>query len=127
MDIVFAVLSATEARRLKRIKEKLTDTTCFACREKGHAAKDCPTGVKTGEDADEGGGQSTAVGICYRFACSTLSSPCAQGLTLLFRCGSKKHSLSRCRKPNNPADPYPFASCFVCKGKGHLASACPQN
>lgn len=21
----------------------------------------------------------------------------------------------------------PFASCFVCKGKGHLASACPEN
>jgi len=43
------------------------------------------------------------------------------------RCGSKRHSLSRCKKPSNPADPYPYASCFVCKGKGHLASACPQN
>lgn len=45
----------------------------------------------------------------------------------MHRCGSKKHSLSRCKKPSNPADPYPYASCFVCKGKGHLASACPQN
>lgn len=44
-----------------------------------------------------------------------------------YRCGSKKHSLSRCKKPSNPADPFPYASCFVCNGKGHLASACPQN
>lgn len=43
------------------------------------------------------------------------------------RCGSKRHTLSRCKKPSNPADPYPYASCFVCKGNGHLASACPQN
>jgi len=38
-----------------------------------------------------------------------------------------RHSLSRCKKPNNPEDPFPFASCFVCNGKGHLASSCPQN
>ena len=44
-----------------------------------------------------------------------------------YRCGSKKHSLSRCKKPSNPADPFPYASCFVCNGKGHLASVCPQN
>ena len=43
------------------------------------------------------------------------------------RCGSKRHTLSRCKKPSNPADPFPYASCFVCKGKGHLASTCPQN
>lgn len=24
-------------------------------------------------------------------------------------------------------NPMPFASCFVCSGKGHLAGACPQN
>jgi len=100
------VLAATEARRLKRIKQKNSDTVCFACREKGHAAKDCST-IKKSEAQGEGGAQNV-VGICYR-------------------CGSKKHSLSRCRKPSNPADPFPHASCFVCNGKGHLASACPQN
>ncbi|KAF8149481.1 hypothetical protein B0H34DRAFT_667709 [Crassisporium funariophilum] len=99
-------LSDSEARRLKRIQQKQVETTCFACREKGHAARDCPTAAKSG--GDESGQVSSVVGICYR-------------------CGSKKHSLSRCRKPVNAADPYPFASCFVCNGKGHLASACPQN
>ena len=48
-------------------------------------------------------------------------------LKIYHRCGSKRHTLSRCKKPSNPADPYPYASCFVCKGKGHLASTCPQN
>ena len=43
------------------------------------------------------------------------------------RCGSNKHSLSGCRKPENPKNPLPYASCFVCKQKGHLASACPKN
>lgn len=44
-----------------------------------------------------------------------------------FSCGSKRHTLSRCKKPSDPLDPLPFASCFVCSGKGHLASSCPQN
>lgn len=43
------------------------------------------------------------------------------------RCGSTKHTLSRCKKTEDPLNPLPFASCFVCSGRGHLASACPQN
>ena len=45
----------------------------------------------------------------------------------MHRCGSTKHTLSRCKKPEDPFNRFPFASCFVCSGKGHLASACPQN
>jgi len=93
--------AASELRRQKRIAERNAMTTCFACRAKGHAAKDCP---------QNSGRKSNAhiVGICYR-------------------CGSAKHTLTRCRKPLDPVDPMPFASCFVCKGKGHIASACPEN
>jgi zinc finger CCHC domain-containing protein 9 len=91
--------------------------TCFACRQVGHSAKDCPT---IQPDADREGSTTTttkpntettavaAVGICYR-------------------CGSRKHNLARCRQPAQPDNPLPFASCFVCSGSGHLASSCPQN
>lgn len=50
-------------RRQKRVNERLSGTICFACREKGHAAKDCPT-VKNRNDKVKNGG---VIGICYRY------------------------------------------------------------
>lgn len=105
----------TEARRLKRIAGRSADMTCFACREVGHSAKDCPaiqldagrnrsTTTRTNAKATAG----VVVGICYR-------------------CGSRKHNLARCRQPAQPDNPLPYASCFVCSGQGHLASSCPRN
>ncbi|KAG6849643.1 hypothetical protein H0H93_006647 [Arthromyces matolae] len=110
-----------EKRRLQRIEEKKQATTCYACRQNGHSAKDCPNTDRPGEDQK----QTQLVGICYRFA----SPPpeMNENLKVTDRCGSSNHSLSRCRKAVDEADPLPFASCFVCKGKGHLASSCPQN
>ncbi|XP_006459613.1 hypothetical protein AGABI2DRAFT_66090, partial [Agaricus bisporus var. bisporus H97] len=98
---------SSETRRGKRINERLADTICFACREKGHAAKDCLT-VKQGSSAKNGAKNGDVVGICYR-------------------CGSVRHTLSKCNKHVDVSNPLPFASCFVCKGQGHLASSCPQN
>jgi len=60
------VISDSEARRQKRINQKLAETTCFACREKGHAAKDCPTVQKSTEDGDGEEKATNVVGICYR-------------------------------------------------------------
>ncbi|KAG6877896.1 hypothetical protein C0993_002561 [Termitomyces sp. T159_Od127] len=44
-------LRACEWRRLKRTNERLENTTCYACRQKGHAAKDCPNTEKPTEDS----------------------------------------------------------------------------
>ena len=50
-------------------------TTCFACREKGHAAKDCPSNRS-------GGGKSKAgIGICYRYGARISQS---EALTCVF-------------------------------------------
>jgi zinc finger CCHC domain-containing protein 9 len=48
----------SEKRRLLRVKNKTDETTCFACREKGHSVKDCP------QNADS---NTIASGICFRF------------------------------------------------------------
>ena len=103
---------SAEARRLKRMAGRHAHMTCFACRQVGHSAKDCPTiregpTITTAKTNIETTAVA-AVGICYR-------------------CGSRKHNLARCRQPAQPDNPLPYASCFVCSGSGHLASSCPQN
>jgi Zinc knuckle len=69
--------ASSEARRLKRIAERSTNKTCFACREVGHSAKLCPS---LRPDADGDTKNKTTVGICYRCASLTPS-------TSLFRMG----------------------------------------
>ena len=61
-----------------------------------------------------------------------VTSPCSYSVYKRFKhisvsCGSVQHNLSRCKAPEDPHNPLPYASCFVCNGKGHLASSCPQN
>lgn len=127
-------LLSSEMRRQKRIQGRLADTTCFACREKGHAAKDCPK-VKSEAGSNATGTKAKTkgvVGICYRYV-----YPCPHYNILMcvpnwklwdiHRCGSTRHTLSKCKKAVDESNPLPFASCFVCNGNGHLASSCPQN
>lgn len=50
----------------------MAGTICFACREKGHAAKDCPTTKRTANDDGNNTKSKGVVGICYRCACTQL-------------------------------------------------------
>lgn len=119
-------MSATEFRRQKRIDDQLAATTCFACREKGHAARNCP--VTKNMSSDGGKSKSNAVvGICYRSVTLRVVWVLCLSYSCFTRCGSTSHTLSRCKKLVDNSNPLPFASCFVCNGKGHLASSCPQN
>ena len=60
----------TEQRRLKRISDRQGNTVCFACRENGHAARDCPKAG--GGNGNNRKNVNTAVGMCYRFVSSFL-------------------------------------------------------
>ena len=59
--------AASETRRLKRQAERCANTTCFACREVGHSAKDCPSIQPNGND-DRNRTAKSPIGICYRYA-----------------------------------------------------------
>ncbi|CAM9615230.1 unnamed protein product [Pylaiella littoralis] len=46
---------------------------------------------------------------------------------ICFNCGSSKHALRVCPKPKQRDGSLPHATCFVCKGKGHISAHCKQN
>lgn len=83
-------------------------SVCYNCRQPGHNASECPNLARGSENA-----------IC---------TPVAPGTTLCYKCGSTEHALHQCPKRHrgNRSD-LPFATCFICNEKGHLASACSQN
>jgi zinc finger CCHC domain-containing protein 9 len=82
-------------------------TVCYHCRKPGHTAVNCPEASI-----------ATTAG-------STTSRCC-------YKCGSTQHGLGDCphyqqqQQPGHHQD-LPYAVCFVCKARGHLSSACPQN
>jgi zinc finger CCHC domain-containing protein 9 len=120
----------SEARRQKRIAGRQAETTCFACREKGHMAIDCPVAGGNVDNKNRDESRRKIVGICYRYVCfSSFRSFIILRITLrcAYRCGSTRHTLARCKKPIDESNPLPFACCFISSGKGHLASSCPQN
>ena len=91
----------TDIARSRRTKQqdqnRKKDAICYHCRQQGHFVADCPAK------------NESEVLICYK-------------------CGSTEHGLAACpkRDEGNLTD-LPFASCFLCKLKGHLISQCPQN
>eukprot|EP00977_Amphora_coffeiformis_P013182 scaffold3402_cov169-Amphora_coffeaeformis.AAC.25 len=81
------------------LRRKGQRLVCFHCRERGHAVEHCPS-VTVGNKGPRGAGRSKC---CYK-------------------CGSTEHGLGACPQRNEgEANDLPFATCFVCGEKGHLA------
>ena len=88
---------ARDRQSKKWAKTRDATTTCYHCRKTGHAVANCPEIPKASKR------------IC-------------------FKCGSTEHGLYQCLKLKSRDDTdLPFASCFVCNQKGHLAKHCSQN
>lgn len=96
----------TRERRLKRIRERSEDKTCYGCRKKGHDVRNCPE-IKAD---DKNKAEFYNKKVCYK-------------------CGSNLHTLYNCKKwiRNRKDDDLPYASCFICKTVGHLAIKCSKN
>lgn len=123
----------SEARREKRIADKTAQTVCYACRGLGHAARECPVVLEGSAAMLDAAGPKDPMS-----AAEESSAPPAKkgkkgkkGADMTtgkcYRCNSNRHSLSHCREPIDPENPTPFATCYVCLGKGHLSSLCPEN
>lgn len=99
-------LKFKEKREQSTQSKRTKDLICFHCREIGHTAAECPTN-------DGGNNTNLADRICYK-------------------CGSTEHRLVQCPKLKNKRynlskERLPFATCFLCKAKGHLSGQCSQN
>ncbi|KAJ3136982.1 Zinc finger CCHC domain-containing protein 9 [Physocladia obscura] len=114
--------------RREKIKEKMM--TCFLCRQPGHSIKFCPRSpdsAKPISHSDKSAAKSNdGDDIDLNAIAAEMEKTPMEGIC--YKCGSTEHKSSQCKKKLNSVDNlYPFASCFVCKGIGHLASMCPQN
>jgi hypothetical protein len=111
----------TELDKLEeeRVKNSANFVVCLGCRKRGHYLKDCPkaNGGKGSSmqynDYDDGGDGRQQQQQAQQLIC--------------FNCGSNDHALRACEKPKSRDGTLPFASCFICKQKGHISRDCPSN
>ena len=57
----------TEYRRKKRIAQRQDHTICFACRQKGHPAANCPVIRNSTTEGNSPNAPKTLIGVCYRY------------------------------------------------------------
>lgn len=95
--------SSVDEKEQARLKDEANFTICLGCRKRGHFLKDCPKATVAASAV-----AAVVDGIC-------------------FNCGESDHTLKDCKKPRDRHGKLPFASCFICKRKGHIARDCDQN
>ncbi|WVQ78524.1 hypothetical protein IAT38_000610 [Cryptococcus sp. DSM 104549] len=120
-----------EERRQKRIEEKNSNVTCFACRGVGHSARECPNillaAATTGapEEGSEAAPKAKGEKASMKRKGGKKGGDVTSGKC--YRCNGTDHGLHACQEPVDPANPTPYATCYICLATGHLASLCPSN
>ncbi|WWD16097.1 hypothetical protein CI109_100522 [Kwoniella shandongensis] len=116
-------------RAQRRVDQKNSGVTCFACRGVGHAARECPNILLAAQGGDESTLPSEAPSKTEGKTLKRKSGKKGGDATSgkCYRCNGTDHSLHTCPVPIDPANPTPFATCYICLASGHLASLCPSN
>jgi zinc finger CCHC domain-containing protein 9 len=111
----------TAIAKERQMRKQQKDLTCFQCRQKGHTVQFCA--LVNIDDSNDATKNSTKV---KKHSVKPVVNACC------YKCGSMEHSLAKCPKrvpgkSEKEDTDLPFATCFICQRKGHLASQCSQN
>ncbi len=128
----------------RQLQKQQKELTCFRCRQKGHSIQYCTNAAAVNIDdivndaADDTAGildntdqSGHATNKKKKSKTPTVAPVCC------YRCGSTEHNLASCpnismnnKMKNNKAATaleLPFATCFICQERGHIASQCQKN
>lgn len=112
-----AINTPADARRARRLRRKEHNSTCFACREKGHSMLNCPVKKSTATKCFRCGSFEHALSKCSIKDSGEL--PFAE----CFVCKASGHLSGQC--PENPTGLYPSGGgCSFCGSVRHLAKDC---